>query len=83
MSDRASTGSPCACSGDMYGAVPVTTPCSVMVTVGASAARLGCSLARPKSSTFTLPSVVSRMLSGFRSRWTIPALWAAASASQT
>jgi hypothetical protein len=38
------------------------------------------SSARPKSSTFT-PVGVSMTLPGFRSRWMIPAHWAAASAS--
>ena len=39
------------------------------------------SLARPKSSTFTSPVSVTMMLAGFRSRWTMPAAWAAPSAS--
>ena len=38
-------------------------------------------LARPKSSTFTLPSGVSLTFAGFRSRWTMPLLWASSSAS--
>ena len=38
-------------------------------------------LARPKSSTFTSPSSVTLMFAGFRSRWTMPASWATASAS--
>ena len=33
-------------------------------------------LARPKSVTLGVPSAVSRMLAGFRSRWTIPRAWA-------
>ena len=37
--------------------------------------------ARPKSSTFTLPSGVSLTLAGLRSRWTIPFSWASSSAS--
>ena len=37
--------------------------------------------ARPKSSTFTLPSGVSLTLAGLRSRWTIPLSWASSSAS--
>ena len=36
--------------------------------------------ASPKSSSFT-PDFVSMMLAGFRSRWTMPRAWAAASAS--
>ena len=39
------------------------------------------SLARPKSSTFTVPSGRSLMLAGLRSRWMIPCSWAASSAS--
>src|SRR5437660_309341 len=33
-------------------------------------------LARPKSVTFGMPSRVSMMLAGLRSRWTIPWVWA-------
>ena len=36
-------------------------------------------LASPKSRILTRPSRVRRILSGLRSRWTMPALWAAAS----
>ena len=39
------------------------------------------SFARPKSSSLT-PALVSRMLAGFRSRWTMPLRCAASSASQ-
>jgi hypothetical protein len=35
----------------------------------------------PKSSTFTVPSGRHLMFAGFRSRWTMPCEWAAASAS--
>ena len=38
-------------------------------------------LARPKSSTFTVPSARTLMLAGFRSRWMIPCSCAASSAS--
>jgi hypothetical protein len=38
-------------------------------------------LARPKSSTLTVPSGRTLMLAGFRSRWMIPCSWAAAKAS--
>jgi len=38
-------------------------------------------LARPKSSTFTLPSGATITFAGFRSRWTIPRSCAAPSAS--
>ena len=37
--------------------------------------------ARPKSSTFTVPSVRTLTLAGFKSRCTMPASWAASSAS--
>ena len=37
--------------------------------------------ASPKSSTFTVPSGRHLMFAGFRSRWTMPCEWAAASAS--
>ena len=37
--------------------------------------------ARPKSSTFTVPSARTLMLAGFRSRWTMPCSCAASSAS--
>ena len=38
-------------------------------------------LARPKSSTFTVPSALTLMLAGLRSRWTMPCSCAASSAS--
>jgi hypothetical protein len=38
-------------------------------------------LARPKSSTLTVPSRVTLTFAGFRSRWTIPPSCAASSAS--
>ena len=37
--------------------------------------------ANPKSSTFTLPSGVTLILAGFRSRWITPFSWAASRAS--
>ena len=50
MSARPSTDSlPPTCSGDMYDALPSTSPCRVSVDV--------VSLAMPKSSSFTVPSV--------------------------
>ena len=67
----ASTLLPRACSGDMYAAVPRMTPAAViaagLVIVGelASAAAAGdddsgsIAFARPKSSTFTVPSPVA------------------------
>ena len=36
----------------------------------------------PKSSSFTVPSAVTRMLDGLRSRWTIRFAWACATASE-
>ena len=85
-----STGLPEACSGLMYGTVPITTPASVIsgiiVAVSASAERgraASIALASPKSSTFTLPSAVILRLAGFKSRWTTPASCAAPSASAT
>jgi hypothetical protein len=76
MSERASTGCPCACSGERYDAVPSTV--AVAVTVSADAAR-----AMPKSMTFTSPERVTMMLPGLMSRWTMPALCASASAEHT
>ena len=51
---------------------------SALAPAGSSASR---SFARPKSSTFTRPSLVTMTLAGFRSRWTMPFSCAAASAS--
>src|SRR2546427_12520932 len=72
----------------MYPAVPRIMPVLVglIVSVGEFAGSkilvsLSNALARPKSSTFTLPSAVSLMLAGFRSRWMIPFSCAASSAS--
>ena len=39
--------------------------------------------ARPKSSTFTMPSSRTLIFPGLRSRWTMPCWWAASSASAT
>jgi hypothetical protein len=86
---RASTVPPVACSGDMYPAVPVTTPGCVstpeplaVVSVSpVSSASADTSFARPKSSTFTTPSRVTITFAGLTSRWTMPLAWAAASAS--
>ena len=80
MSARLSTGFPRACSGDMYAAVPMTIPISVAAAVNeiVGEALVGLkpcapyegssAFARPKSSTFTVPSVLILMLAGFRSR---------------
>ena len=67
----------------------MTWPATVPRTVGdieipvPPPAAASVSLARPKSRILAWPSLVMKMLSGFRSRWTIPASWAAASASDT
>ena len=80
VSLRPSSVSPASCSGLMYSGVPTTSP--VLVTFWAS---LFAAFAIPKSTTFT-QSVPSRffanmMLSGLRSRWTIPMSCATLSAS--
>jgi hypothetical protein len=85
---RRSTGLPRACSGLMYAAVPRMTPAYVarMLSVGdivrddAVASRSSI-FARPKSSTFTVPSGPTLMFAGFRSRWMTPFSCAASSAS--
>jgi len=46
-----------------------------------AAASASKAFARPKSSTFTLPSGVSLTFAGLRSRWTMPLSWAASRAS--
>ena len=90
MSARLSTGLPRACSG------PYRRPCrgscrlrdrgAVSVGDGLSAGAVGRlsvrpPLAKPKSSTFTVPSGRTLMLAGFRSRWMMPCSCAASSAS--
>ena len=75
MSVRASTGPPCACSGDRYDAVPSTA--EVCGAVSGPSTR-----AMPKSITFTVPSRVTMTLPGLMSRWITPAACAAASAAQ-
>ena len=62
---------PAPCPGSVRDAVGGCVP------VAGSSARV--SLARPKSRIFTRPSRVTKMFSGFRSRWTIPFSCAAAS----
>ena len=81
MSERASTASPLACSGDMYAAVPRTVPASVsaMVCVAPSGAGAVAIFASPKSSSFT-PDAVTRILAGFKSRCVMFFLCAASSA---
>ena len=92
MSARLSTALPRACSGDMYAAVPRIRPAAVLecASVGEreKSAELDApelspaqALARPKSSTLTLPSGASFTFAGLRSRWTMPFSCAASSAS--
>ena len=51
------------------------------VTLAPSPCSPDSAFARPKSSTFTVPSGRTLMLAGFRSRWTMPCSCAASSAS--
>ena len=84
MSARRSTVRPFACSGLMYAAVPRIIPACVIagvVIVGdieharqTNHAAGSMALARPKSSTFTVPSDRTLMFAGFRSRWMMPLL---------
>ena len=87
MSLRASASRPSTCSGAMYCTVPRIVPCAVSgaavasrvipdIEIGAAAPR---SFATPKSSSFA-PDLISMILAGLRSRWTMPALCAAPSA---
>ena len=77
-SERASTDSPRACSGERYWAVPTTVWVWVTVEAESSMAR-----AMPKSMTFTAPVEVSMMFPGLMSRWTIPTRWEYSRASRT
>ena len=65
---------PEATSGERYAGEPVTSP--VWVSDGSASAR-----AMPKSESFTSSAPATSMLDGLTSRWTMPAAWAAASAS--
>ena len=78
MSERPSSHStrPANCSGDMYSGVPATSRPFLFCS---SSSRM----ASPKSATYTRPSGSTSKFSGFRSRWTIPAAWAALTAKQT
>ena len=87
---RASSGVALTCSGDMYDTVPTVLPGSVN---SASAERVGSceaptaadpdiAFASPKSSIFG-PRSVRKMFAGLMSRWTMPLLCAASSASAT
>ena len=77
-SERASTFSPRACSGDRYCAVPITA--AVWVTVAALSAT---ARAMPKSITLTAPARVIMTFPGFTSRCTMPLRWEKSSAAQT
>ncbi len=66
-SARASTGTPAACSGDMYPGVPAMVPAWISVRLRAI----------PKSMTTTRFDRVSMTFSGLRSRCTNPAAWIA------
>ena len=73
ISERTSTSFPSACSGDMYPSVPRTIPASVLCPVAwvvSASVKSGTSLslARPKSSTFTMPVSVTMMFVGLMSR---------------
>ncbi len=59
-SERASTGLPCACSGDRYCAVPITEPVSVMSDAPARAIPKSVTLTRPSSSIITFCGLMSR-----------------------
>ena len=86
-SERKSSASPRACSGDMYPTVPSTTPTSVPAEavgdcVSSPLSPVGAvSFASPKSRILAVPSFVTITFSGFRSRCTIPVSWALASPS--
>ena len=66
-------GSPCACSGDMYGHVPTIVPgivggSAVMVVAFGKTIDPSVGPARPKSSNLTVPSGVILTFDGLRSR---------------
>ena len=74
----------------MYAAVPRITPACVIAGVvivgdcdalGDIAPAGSIAFAKPKSSTFTVPSARTLMFAGLRSRWMIPCSCAASSAS--
>jgi hypothetical protein len=76
MSERASTGWPCACSGEKYAGVPITDDvCGAVESV--------CSRAMPKSITLTAPARVTITFAGLMSRWMMPCSCAAWSAEAT
>ena len=77
-SERASTVSPRACSGDRYCAVPMTACVCVIVAAESARAR-----AMPKSMTLTAPVGVSMTFAGLMSRCTMPAWCEYSSADST
>src|ERR1041385_5380474 len=86
MSVRASVASPSICSRAMYGSVPTIIPSAVSPSPLPRwlKAMAPTSLARPKSSSLTVPDLVTMTLAGLRSRWMMPCLSAATtSASST
>ena len=60
----------------------VGVDCVASLGPSSPSSRVPRSFARPKSRIFTRPSSVTKMFSGFRSRWTIPFSWAAAEATR-
>jgi len=88
MSARRSTGLALACSGDIYAAVPSSTPSCVAIRLLVGDLEMSIvemspssALARPKSRIFTVSSAATFMLAGFRSRWMIPRSCAYSTAS--
>src|SRR5436305_1166207 len=76
MSARWSTsGSPAACSGEMYAGVPIDVPICVSVAPPDSVRDAEMAFAMPKSVTTAAPPD-SSTLSGLMSRWTMPRSWA-------
>ena len=80
ISERRSAVLPRACSGAMYAAVPRITPMLVdpAVSVGelegsaSGMSRPSMALPSPKSSSLTVPSGVTLIFAGLRSRWIMP-----------
>jgi hypothetical protein len=67
-SERSSSSLLCACSGDIYAAVPRTVPSIVFV---ASVSDWATIFANPKSRSFAPDRVISTF-PGFKSRWRTP-----------
>ncbi len=79
MSARWSTARPRTCSGAMYAADPSTVPGIVATSAFIDDSGSGAvTFARPKSRILMGPSLVTKRLSGLRSRCTMPFAWAAA-----